>query len=51
MGTSTAGFYITGGTVPPGTPSYAERKADRDRFDCLGPGAFRSPASLGSASK
>ena len=28
-------FFIAGGTVPPGSPSYVERSADRELFEAL----------------
>jgi WD40 repeat protein len=34
------GFYITGGTVPGGAPSYVERKADEDLFEGVRRGEF-----------
>ena len=34
------GFYVTGGTLPADSPSYVERKADRDLFDALWRGDF-----------
>jgi hypothetical protein len=34
------GFYITGGTVPQGAPSYVERQADRDLFAALQRGEY-----------
>src|SRR5713226_4662554 len=42
MGTTTAtgSFYVTGGTLQPGTPSYVERQADKDLFDGLMRGEF-----------
>src|SRR5262249_28650243 len=35
-----AGFYVTGGTGPPGTPSYVDRQADRDLLEGLSRGEF-----------
>jgi hypothetical protein len=40
MSTATTGFSITGGTLPPGTPSSVERQADRDLYDALLRGEF-----------
>ncbi|RYG21305.1 hypothetical protein EON82_19055, partial [bacterium] len=33
-------FFVAGGTVPPGSPSYVERAADRELFDALVAGEF-----------
>ena len=33
-------FFVAGGTVPPGSPSYVERAADRELFDALLAGEF-----------
>ena len=37
----TARFYITGGTVPPGTPSYVERQTDKELLVGLDGSEFR----------
>ena len=34
------GFFVAGGTVPPGSPSYVERAADRDLLEALLAGEF-----------
>ena len=33
-------FFVAGGTVPPGSPSYVERAADRELFDALLAGEY-----------
>ena len=33
-------FYVTGGTLKPGEPSYVERRADADLFDSILAGEF-----------
>ena len=33
-------FFVAGGTVPPGSPSYVERSADRELYDALLRGEF-----------
>ncbi|RYG33511.1 hypothetical protein EON81_17985 [bacterium] len=33
-------FFVAGGTVPPGAPSYVERTADRELFDALRAGEY-----------
>ncbi|RYG18767.1 hypothetical protein EON82_22230, partial [bacterium] len=33
-------FFVAGGTVPPGSPSYVERAADRELYDALLRGEF-----------
>jgi hypothetical protein len=38
MSMTASSFYVTGGTVPPGTPSYVERQADRELFEGLARG-------------
>src|SRR5207249_9962505 len=40
VSTTTPRFYITGGTVPPGTPSYVERQADKELLEGLSRGEF-----------
>jgi WD40 repeat protein len=40
MSTTAAGFYVTGGTLEPGAPSYLERQADRDLYEALHRGEF-----------
>jgi WD40 repeat protein len=37
---SAASFFITGGTLPPGAPSYVERAADTDLLDALRSGEY-----------
>jgi AAA domain-containing protein len=37
---SPAGFYVTGGTLPPGTPSYVPRRADTELYEGLLRGEF-----------
>src|SRR4051812_2840598 len=40
MSTSTTPFYVTGGTLRQGAPSYVERQADRNLFEGLSHGEF-----------
>lgn len=40
MNATATRFSITGGTVPPGTPSYVERQADRELYEGLARGEF-----------
>ena len=40
MITTSAGFYVTGGTLPTNAPSYVERQADSDLYDGLRRGEF-----------
>lgn len=37
---ATAEFFVAGGTVPPGSPSYVEREADRELFQALRAGEY-----------
>src|SRR5260370_5909065 len=40
MSTAGTSFYVTGGTLPPGTPSYVPRRADADLYEGLLRGEF-----------
>ena len=40
MSSVAASFYVTGGTLPPGTPSYVPRQADIDLYEGLQAGEF-----------
>src|SRR5437762_12676717 len=40
MAKSPAGFYVTGGSLRADTPSYVERRADRELYEALGRGEF-----------
>src|SRR5947208_3642262 len=40
MNPSTVSFYVTGGTLRHDTPSYVERRADKDLFEGLTAGEF-----------
>jgi hypothetical protein len=40
MSTIASSFYVTGGTLPPGVPSYVERQADKDLYEGLSRGEF-----------
>src|SRR5438132_8697810 len=40
MSTATPSFYVTGGTLQRGAPSYVERQADKDLFEGLNRGEF-----------
>src|SRR5437773_2369410 len=40
MSASGASFYVAGGTLPHGAPSYVERKADDDLYQALKRGEF-----------
>src|SRR5205823_4183091 len=40
MSPAGSGFYVTGGTLRPDSPSYVERRADADLFDGLLRGEF-----------
>jgi predicted ATPase len=42
MSATTPDFYVTGGTLPPGTPSYVPRQADRDLYAGLVQGEYCS---------
>src|SRR5471030_1745084 len=33
-------FFVAGGTVPPGSPSYVERSADRELYEALVAGEY-----------
>src|SRR5471030_564313 len=37
---SSATFFVAGGTVPPGSPSYVERVADRELYEYLKSGDY-----------
>src|SRR5580658_8586388 len=37
---ASATFFVAGGTVPPGSPSYVERAADRELYDYLKAGEY-----------
>jgi WD40 repeat protein len=39
-GPQAGGFFVIGGTVPPGAPSYVERAADRELFQALKSGEY-----------
>jgi hypothetical protein len=40
MSTTTTSFYVTGGTMPPGVPSYVERQADQELYEGLVRGEY-----------
>lgn len=40
MADPTNAFFVAGGTVPPGSPSYVERSADRELFEALRAGEY-----------
>ena len=37
-----SGFFVTGGTLKPGTPSYIERAADAELYDAVLAGEYCS---------
>ncbi|RYG28525.1 hypothetical protein EON81_28355, partial [bacterium] len=38
--TDSPAFFVAGGTLPPGSPSYVERSADRELFEALAKGEY-----------
>src|SRR5215210_4956592 len=53
MSVAAAEFYVTGGTLPPGTPSYVVRRADAELYEGLLRGEFcyvLTPRQMGKSS-